>query len=159
MFKTILKESIIVLLLCIVIILILSIVFYDYNPVNKVVPSKVAYTIPESISAELEEEETIKNTIEIEDRVYTIEGSDLNLYKKSKTYNASKSNPFASGDGSSASTNNAGSNTSSVESGTSSQTTNNSQTTTSENKNTDATTNTQKSQKFNETHVEYNGLK
>lgn len=95
MIKTILKETIIILLLCVAILLVLSILFYDYNPINKVVPNKIeSYTAPENIKEELEEE-TIKNSLEIENRVYTIEGSDLNIYKKGQSYNPSKDNPFA----------------------------------------------------------------
>ena len=38
MFKTIIKETFIMLLLCVAIVLIFGIVFYEYIPVNKVVP-------------------------------------------------------------------------------------------------------------------------
>lgn len=95
MIKSILKEVIIILILCLAIIGVLSILFYDYNPISKVVPNKVKYTTPENISAELEEQ-SIQNLVDTESRVYTIEGSDLNLYKKSKTYDPSKENPFLS---------------------------------------------------------------
>ncbi|NLC87866.1 MAG: hypothetical protein GX682_03720 [Clostridiaceae bacterium] len=95
MVKTILKELIIILFLCLAILLVLSILFYDYNPISKVVPNKVAYTTPENIAQELEEE-NIDTTLTTENKVYTIDGSDLNIYKKSKSYNPSKENPFAS---------------------------------------------------------------
>jgi hypothetical protein len=95
MLKTVLKEMIIVLLLCVAILLILSILFYDYNPINKVVPNKIAYTTPENIRNELEEE-SVEDNVSIENKVYTIDGSDLNIYKKSNSYNQSKQNPFAS---------------------------------------------------------------
>lgn len=95
MVKTIIKEMVITLLLCIAILLVLSILFYDYNPINKVVPNKIAYSIPENIKNELEEE-NLQNTLTVENRVYTIEGADLNIYKKSNSYNPSKVNPFAS---------------------------------------------------------------
>ena len=94
MIKSILKEIIIVLLLCAIILFVLGILFYDYNPINKVVPNKVAYSVPENIKNELEE--NVQNTLSVENKVYTIEGSDLNIYKKSKAYNPSKENPFAS---------------------------------------------------------------
>lgn len=94
MVKTILKEGIIVLLLCVAILIVLSVLFYDYNPLSKVVPNKIAYTTPENIKNQLEEE-SIENTLGIQNKVYTIEGSDLNIYKKSNTYNPSKQNPFA----------------------------------------------------------------
>lgn len=93
MTKTIIKEVIITLLLCLAILLVLSIIFYDYNPINKVVPSKIAYTTPENVKNELEE--NIQNSFELQSKVYTVEGSDLNIYKKSNTYNQGKANPFA----------------------------------------------------------------
>lgn len=95
MIKTIIKEMVITLLLCITILLVLSILFYDYNPINKVVPNKIAYSAPDDIKNELEEE-NIQNTISVQNITYTIEGADLNIYKKSNSYNPSKVNPFAS---------------------------------------------------------------
>lgn len=95
MVKTVLKEVFIELLLVIAILVVVAILFYDYNPINKVIPNKIAYTTPENIKNELEEE-NVEIEVSIENKVYTIEGSDLNIYKKSKTYNPSKENPFAS---------------------------------------------------------------
>ena len=95
MVKTVLKEVFIELLLVIAILVVVAILFYDYNPINKVIPNKIAYTTPENIKNELEEE-NVETEVSIENKVYTIEGSDLNIYKKSKTYNPSKENPFAS---------------------------------------------------------------
>lgn len=95
MIKTVLKEIIIILLLCLAILLVLSVLFYDYNPITKVVPNKIAYTTPEGIKNELAEENELKE-VPVENKVYTIEGSDLNIYKKSKSYNPGKANPFAS---------------------------------------------------------------
>ena len=95
MIKNILKEVIIVLILCIAILLILSVMFYDYNPITKVVPNKVAYNTPDDI-AEIIQEETLNTMVETEKRVYTIDGSDLNIYQRSQTYDPSKENPFVS---------------------------------------------------------------
>ncbi len=55
MFKSILKEISIILLLCIAIILILAILFYDYIPSNKVVTTKIAYTTPENVTEQIDE--------------------------------------------------------------------------------------------------------
>lgn len=104
MFKSILKEIIIILLLCTVILFILSILFYDYNPLNKVVPNKIAYSVPENIRNELQED-SMQEDLTIENKVYKIEGSDLNIYKKSHSYNPSKENPFASTQNGSTNTN------------------------------------------------------
>ena len=49
MTKSILKEIIIVLLLCLAIILVLGILLYDYVPISKTVPNQVAYTTPEDV--------------------------------------------------------------------------------------------------------------
>lgn len=96
MIKTVIREIIITLLLCVAIVLLLGVIFYDYNPINKVVPNKIAYSAPENIRNELEEESIQDTTPSVENKVYTIEGSDLNIYKRSNTYNPSKENPFAS---------------------------------------------------------------
>ncbi|MFR2533671.1 MAG: hypothetical protein ACLTEH_02835 [Clostridia bacterium] len=93
MVKSIIKEIIITILLCIAILLVLSVLFYDYNPLTKTVPSKIAYTTPENIKEEVEEEIT---ELEKTNIVYTIDGSDLNIYKKSNKYVAGKADPFAS---------------------------------------------------------------
>ena len=48
--KSVLKEIIIILLLCCAICLILGVVFYDYIPTNKVIPSTVEpYTTSNTI--------------------------------------------------------------------------------------------------------------
>lgn len=94
MIKTVLKEIIIILLLCLAILLILSVLFYDYNPINKVVPSEIAYTVPEDIKEELADN-PVEETVQTENKVYVIDGSDLNIYKTSNSYNPSKENPFA----------------------------------------------------------------
>lgn len=95
MAKTIFKEIIITLLLCIAILLILAIIFYDYNPLNKVVPNKIAYSAPDDIKNELEENE-IKDVLDSGiNIVYSIESKDLNIYKKSNSYVSGKLNPFS----------------------------------------------------------------
>lgn len=93
MVKTILKEGIITILLCVAILLLLSVVFYDYNPLTKTVPSAIAYVAPNEIKKELEGEISRLNTTNV---VYTIEGADLNVYKQSNSYVSGKANPFAS---------------------------------------------------------------
>jgi len=95
MVKSILKEIIITLLLCVAILLVLSILFYDYNPLNKIIPNKIAYSTPEEIKNEIEQNE-VKDVLEGGiNIVYSIDGSDLNIYKKSNSYVAGKENPFA----------------------------------------------------------------
>lgn len=92
MIKSIIKEIIIMLLLCVAILLILGILFYDYIPTNKVIPAKEAYSTPENVKTEIEEEITEVEKTEIS---YEITDSDLNIYKESSSYKPGKSNPFA----------------------------------------------------------------
>lgn len=95
MVKSILKEIIITLLLCIAILLVLGIIFYDYNPLSKIVPNKIAYETPEEIKNELEEnqvKDVLEGGINI---VYSIDGLDLNIDRKNNSYVPGKLNPFA----------------------------------------------------------------
>ena len=93
MVKSVIKEICIMLLLCVAIVLILGVIFYDYIPTNKAVPSKLeAYTTPENVQSEIEEEITQINKVEV---TYQITGSDLNLYKQSNSYESGKRDPFS----------------------------------------------------------------
>lgn len=92
MAKSIIKEIIIMLLLCVVILLILGVLFYDFIPSNKVVPSKIAYSTPENIQEEIQEEVTEANKTKI---TYEITDADLNIYKQSNSYVAGKRDPFS----------------------------------------------------------------
>ena len=92
MIKTIIKEFIITILLCIAIILILSVVFYNYNPVNKIVPSKIEqYSTSETLKEEINANVL---TLESTNVLYRIEDTDLNIYIKNKSYVQGKANPF-----------------------------------------------------------------
>lgn len=93
MVKSVIKEICIMLLLCVAIVLILGVIFYDYIPTNKAVPSKLeAYVTPENVQSEIEEEITQINKVEV---TYQITGSDLNLYKQSNSYESGKRDPFS----------------------------------------------------------------
>lgn len=95
MIKSVLKEIIITLLLCIAILLILGIIFYDYNPLSKIVPNKVAYETPEEVKNELDGQE-VKDVLESGvNIVYSIDGLDLNIDRKNNSYVSGKLNPFA----------------------------------------------------------------
>ena len=94
MVKTIIKEVIIVLLICIALVLVLSIVFYNFNPTNKVVPNKISYTTPEEIKAVIGEQ-NVQDTIgEGFNVIFRIDNADLEKYKKSDRYVPSKAHPF-----------------------------------------------------------------
>lgn len=94
--KMIFKEIIITLLVCIAILLILSIIFYSYNPLNKVIPSEIAYTTPQEVKNQIGEGEVKDILDESYNVVYSITDSDLNKYKKSNRYVPGKEHPFSS---------------------------------------------------------------
>ena len=94
MVKAIIKETCIMILLCVCVILLFGIVFYDYIPVSKVVPNKVAYEVPDDIQEELqidvEKEQITTQTI-----TYSLSGSDLSQFANSGRLEEGKPNPFA----------------------------------------------------------------
>lgn len=92
MIKSIIKEIIIMLLLCVAILLILGVLFYDYIPSNKAIPGKIAYSTPENIQEEINEEITQFNTTNI---TYSVTDADLNIYKQSNSYVPGKRDPFS----------------------------------------------------------------
>lgn len=94
MAKNIIKEIIIVLLLCLAIILVLGVLLYEYVPSNKVIPEKVSYTTPENVKEELNKADGVNEEEIIME--YKVEASDLNNYKKVSDYVPGKTNPFSS---------------------------------------------------------------
>ena len=93
MAKNIIKEIIIMLLLCLAIILILGVILYEYVPSNKILPEEVSYVTPQNIKEELKNSDSIE-----EDKVilkYEIDESYLNNYQKIKDYKPGKVNPFS----------------------------------------------------------------
>lgn len=93
--KGVFKQILIVILACIAIMLAMALVFYQYIPNNRVMPSKVtAYAMPDSIKAEIEEDagQDLKEQVE----TFEITDSDLDMYRSSKSYNPGKSDPFSS---------------------------------------------------------------
>lgn len=94
MAKTIIKEIIIALLLCLAIILILGVLLYGYVPTNKVIPEKVSYTTPSNIKEELSQVSGVDESEVI--LTYEVDSTDLNNYQKIKDYKPGKPNPFSS---------------------------------------------------------------
>ncbi|MDO5556719.1 MAG: hypothetical protein Q4G05_00515 [Clostridia bacterium] len=92
--KDVMKEIIITALCAVVIVLVLGIIFYESVASNKIIPVETSYEIPEDIQAELDEIAEIKS-LEKTNIVYTIDGSDLSLYKQTQSYNPGKVDPFA----------------------------------------------------------------
>ena len=94
MAKNIVKEIIIVLLLCLAIILILGILLYEYAPMSKTIPNPVSYTTPEEVQQELATSADVD-----EDKIimtYEIDSTDLNNYERINDYQPGKANPFSS---------------------------------------------------------------
>lgn len=92
MAKSIIKEIFIMLLLCIAIVLILGILFYDYIPTNRVIPTKEAYVTPNDVKEEINEQITEIEKTEIS---YEVTDADLNIYKQSSSYKPGKKDPFS----------------------------------------------------------------
>ena len=96
MVKQIIKEAFVTILLCAALCLVLAIVFYEYIPINKVVPEPVQYSMPNELS---EVKEELSHSIDQYDEkepilTYTIDEDDLYGYKQTRTYNAGKADPF-----------------------------------------------------------------
>ena len=96
MAKKIIKEIIIMLLLCLAIILVLGVLLYEYVPSNKIIPEEVAYTTPENIQEELSKSDGVDDEQVL--LTYSVDATDLNNYEKINTYVPGKPNPFSSYD-------------------------------------------------------------
>lgn len=94
MAKNVIKEIIIILLLCLAIILLLGILLYEYVPITKTMPNPVSYTTPDNVKQEL------ANAGEVDESkiimTYEVDSTDLNNYKRIQNYKPGKANPFSS---------------------------------------------------------------
>jgi hypothetical protein len=97
MAKTIVKELIIILLLCLAIILVLGVLLYEYVPMTKTVPNPVSYTTPTEVQEELANTTNeVIETFETTSDSLGVDSSDLNNYTKIQDYKPGKANPFSS---------------------------------------------------------------
>ena len=96
MTKKVIKEIIIMLLLCLAIILVLGVLLYEYVPSNKIVTDEVSYTTPEEVQEEISKGENVDDEEVI--LTYSIDATDLNNYERINTYVPGKPNPFSSYD-------------------------------------------------------------
>ncbi len=92
MIRSILKEIIIVLLLLLAVILALGVMFYDYIPTNKIIPSVETYKTSETITNEIAEKITEENTVIV---TYEITQDDIKGLKQRNEYTQGKANPFS----------------------------------------------------------------
>ena len=93
MAKKVIKEMIIILLICLAIILILGVLLYEYVPSNKIIPDEVSYTTPEAVQEELSKSEDVENDEII--LTYSVDSTDLDNYERINTYVPGKPNPFS----------------------------------------------------------------
>ena len=103
MAKSIVKELIIVLLLCLAIIIVLGILLYEYVPMAKTLPNQVSYTTPQDAKEELAEASEVDESQVV--MTYEVNSADLNNYKKVQKYKPGKANPFSSYEQSTSGTN------------------------------------------------------
>ena len=89
MLKSILKEILFTIISIAVILLILAIVLYDYNPIVKNIPESVKYEISKEVSDELNSQAIPNDTRVIV--TYEVDNADLN---NAQDYNPGKKNPF-----------------------------------------------------------------
>lgn len=96
MAKKIIKEIILILLLCLAIILVLGLLLYEYVPTGKIIPEQVSYTTPSEIKEEINKGENVEDEQVI--LTYSIDSTDLKNYERINTYVPGKTNPFSSYD-------------------------------------------------------------
>ncbi|MBR6033668.1 MAG: hypothetical protein IKP28_02870 [Clostridia bacterium] len=87
------KEIFIFILLCIAIALVFGVAFYDFIPLSKTIPEKVAYTVPEEVKTELNSETEVEE-IKTQPITYMVSASDLREYERATTYQPGNPNPF-----------------------------------------------------------------
>ena len=87
----VIKEIIIMLVICLLTMLVLAIALYRYIPNRKAVPEVVTYTASEDVQDLLEDNIDTKSD---QDNVI-LTSSDLSGYQSTNTYVPGKSNPFA----------------------------------------------------------------
>ena len=80
MTKTIIRETIIALLVCLAVLLILSVALYNYIPTNKVIPEVVEYTPSKEIQTQLNA--AVEDNSEEIIMTYEVTAQDLDNYEK-----------------------------------------------------------------------------
>ena len=93
MAKVIIRETIIALLVCLAVLLILSVVMYNYIPANKVIPEAVQYAPSKEVQTQLNA--AVEDNSEEILMTYEITAQDLDNYERTNEYNPGKVNPFA----------------------------------------------------------------
>ena len=95
MAKNVIKEIIIILLLCLAIILILGILLYEYVPMTKTIPNPVSYTVPEEVETDIQDTSD-DVLLSFNNDSEGIDSTELNNYERINNYQPGKANPFSS---------------------------------------------------------------
>lgn len=95
----VIKEVMIMLLVCLVGILLFAVIFYEYIPAKKEVAEVTKYAPTSTVSEQLSDSvddlnENVISTFENDKYAYQVTSTDLNRYKSTKEYVPGKSNPF-----------------------------------------------------------------
>ena len=107
--KKIIKETIIMLLTCLVTMLIFAIVLYKFIPNRKTVAEVKEYKASESVQTLLEDNVDSGDKSEVI-LSYEVTSRDLNNYQKTNAYVPGKQNPFAAASSSASTGDNSGDN-------------------------------------------------
>ena len=92
--KSIIKEILLTLLVTVAVVLVLAVIFYQYIPSNRVIPSKVtAYQASEEVSEEIDQDSS--SEIAGQNQTYEVTDEDLLMYKRIDSYRPGKVDPFA----------------------------------------------------------------
>lgn len=91
----VIKELIIMLLVCLLTMLVLAVVLYKYIPNRKVIPEVVKYTASEEVQDLLEDNVKSANETSENNVVLTLTSDELKGYQNSNIYVPGKANPFA----------------------------------------------------------------
>lgn len=89
----IIKEIIILLLVCLVGMLLFSVIFYEYIPNRKIIPEVTQYSASDKIKEQMADDIDKKDDQIV--KTFEVTSSDLNNFKVTKDYVAGKANPFA----------------------------------------------------------------
>lgn len=92
MLKSVIKEICIMLLLAIAILAILGVLFYEYIPASKTLPTMEAYTTPANVMEEINTDVLNESTIV---QTYSMDDTEIKISKKQGDYKAGKQDPFA----------------------------------------------------------------
>lgn len=89
----IIKEIIIMLLICLVGILLFAVIFYQYIPNRKIVAEVAEYKASDEV------EQLLQDNVDQDDNevvlTYSVTSSDLSNYEATNNYNPGKANPFS----------------------------------------------------------------